>query len=314
MCLKPRIIVNRHYLKLCDNNSSKALSLFGNALDFYVKVDCGLCVECQTKRGMSWKTRLLDEYHYHLQRFPDDKVSFCTLTVAPEHYAWFCEHTDRAIRLFLERYRKRYGISFKHYITSEYGEKRGRLHLHMIGFRMLCNMCELRDLWKYGRVDMQTLKGPAGLTYVSGYITKIVHGDKQSNESIPYFIDAEKKTKVWVSPGFGLAYTLDPKVREWHYASRYPRYVRVRDNGSPFAVPRYYLPKLFSPLDLARRKKDYIAQSRILPSPPFKVHKSYFNSLESYFSKLHKVGGAPILFSIQFDQLNSNQKKLYYGK
>ena len=314
MCLKPRVIINRHYLKVCDNDSSKALSLFGNALDFYIKVDCGLCVECQTKRGMMWKTRLLDEYFYHIKHFSKDTVSFCTLTVAPEYYDWFCKNANKAVRLFLERYRKRYGCSFKHYITSEYGEKRGRLHLHMIGFRMLCNVVELRSIWKYGRVDMQTCKGPQGLTYVSGYITKVVHGGKKSKESVPFFIDKDKKTKVWVSPGFGLGYCLDQSNRDWHFSGRYPRFVRVRDNGSPFAIPRYYLSKIFSPIDLARRKRDFFTQSLELPKPPYKVRNSYFANLESYFLKLHSVGGAPVMLSPQFDKLSNSLKQIYYGK
>ena len=314
MCLRPRVIVNRYYLKRCSGDHIMAESLFGSANDFYIKVDCALCVECQQKRGKQWRTRLLDEYHYHLKMFPDSKVMFCTLTVEPRYYKWFTEHTNYAVRLFLERYRKRYGISFKHFITSEYGEKRGRLHLHMIGFRMLCNVRELRDLWKYGRVDMQTLKGPQGLTYVSGYITKIVRGDKLTGESIPYFIDEDKKTKVWVSPGLGLHYSLDPKIREWHFSGSYPRYVRVRDNGSPFAIPRYYLPKIFSPVDLARRRMSFLAQQSELPRPPFKVYNRFYNDIESYFKRLHDIGGSPLLLSPQFDLLSFNQKQLYYGK
>lgn len=313
MCLKPRVIVNRHYLKI-SKSLDMAESLFGSAPDFYIKVDCGNCIECQRKRANGWRTRLLDEYNYHIKYFPKGSVSFCTLTVSPQYYSEFVKDPGVFVRRFLERYRKRYGVSFKHFITSEYGEKRGRLHLHMIGFRMLCDIRELRDLWHYGRVDIQTLKGPQGITYVSGYITKVVKGDHLSGQLQPYFIDPDKKTKVWVSPALGLSYCMDNDKRQWHTSGRSLRFVRVRDNGSPYALPRYYLDKLFSPIDLARRRLDFIRQSFELPKPPYRVHKSFYGSLDSYFSALHKIGGSPVLLSPQFDLLTYSQIQNYYGK
>ena len=297
MCLSPRLIVNRHYLKIANNSKHGAESLFGSAPDYLVKVDCGLCVECQTKRGNNWKTRLLDEYHYHKKKFPDDKVIFGTLTIAPQFMDRFDTPTkvDKEIRKFFERYRKMFGCSFRHYLTSEYGEKRGRLHFHFIGFRMLCNIAELRRLWPFGRVDMQTLKGPQGLTYVSGYITKVVKGDKLSKQSIPFFIDKSKKTKVWVSPALGKDYCLDELNRSFHSQHHKPLYIRQHSNGLPFAIPRYYLDKLFSPVDLANRKAEYLKQSFELPKPPFKAHKRTFNDFVQYVNYVRSIGGAPLL-------------------
>lgn len=297
MCLRPRLIINRHYLKVVNNSVSGAISLFGTAPDFYVKVDCGLCVECQKKRGNSWKTRLLDEYHYHVNNFPERKVIFGTLTIAPAFMHLFDEphKVKKQMRLFLERYRKVYGCSFRHYITSEFGEKRGRLHFHFIGFGMLCNITELSRIWGFGRVDMQTLKGPQGLTYVSGYITKIVKGDKLSKESIPFFIDKSQKTMLWVSPGLGKAYCLDDDIRHFHVQHGKPVFVRQRDNGLPYGIPRYYMDKLFSPIDLSRRKQDFFAQSLELPKPPFKAHKRIFQDFISYVNYVKSIGGAPLL-------------------
>lgn len=304
MCLAPRLIINRHYLKICGNNKHGAVSCFGSAPDFYVKVDCGLCVECQKKRGNNWKTRLLDEYHYHVTKFPDDKVIFGTLTIAPAFMDRFDTpvKVDKEIRKFFERYRKMFGCSFRHYLTSEYGEKKGRLHFHFIGFRMLCNIHELRRLWPFGRVDMQTLKGPQGLTYVSGYITKIVKGDKLSKDSIPFFIDKEKKTKVWVSPALGKDYTLDSVNRSFHIQRGRPVYIRQHDNGLPFGIPRYYMDKLFSPIDLARCKSDWFNQMYELPKPPFKAHKRIFNEFVSYVDYVKSIGGAPLLM-LPYSQL-----------
>lgn len=299
MCLSPRLIINRHYLKVANNSKLGALSLFGTAPDFYIKVDCGLCVECQKKRGNNWRIRLLDEYHYHLKKFPDDKVIFGTLTIAPQYMDRFDNpvKVDIEMRKFLERYRKMFGCSFKHYITSEYGEKRGRLHFHFIGFRMLCNINELERLWPFGRVDMQTLKGPEGLTYVSGYITKIVKGDKLSQESIPFFIEKDKKTKVWVSRALGRGYALDESNYTWHHQNGKALFFRQSSNGLPFMLPRYYYRFLFSPIQLARRKKDYFNLQFELPKPPFFAHKRRFEDLLQYINYVKSIGGKPLFLT-----------------
>lgn len=316
MCLKPKVIVNRHYVKVA-GSAENALQLFSAAPDLYVKVDCGLCIECQIKRGSSWRTRLLDEYKYFVDRFPKEKVHFVTLTIAPEYYHLFHDKASscRMIRLFLERYRKRYGCSFKHYITSEYGEKRGRLHFHMISFRMLCNAKELRELWSYGRVDMQTLKGPQGISYVSGYVSKIVKGDKLTSNQ-PFFIAPDKKTFVLVSPKFGRDYITDKSNFDYHYSGNFLKTVRVRDNGSPFGLPRYYR-KIFSPLDIIRQKRDYLASSLKLPTFPIKVYNRIFNDFKSYFDYLYSIGGRPLLLHPQLQllkQLDFNLINSYYGK
>lgn len=306
MCLSPRLIINRHYLKICDNDKSRVLSHFGNAPDLFFKVDCGLCLECQKKRGNHWRTRLLDEYYYRHKKYPDEKVSFITLTFDTPSLNRFRDCPQKAVRLFLERYRKRYGKSVRHFITTEYGEKRGRLHLHMVAWSPLCDAKELRQLWSYGRVDMQTLKGPQGLTYVSGYITKVVKGYKLTS-NIPHFIDASKKTKTFVSPGFGKDFCFDPQKRLYVYQKGVPCYVGVRDNGSPYGIPRYYY-RMYSPLDLIRKKQQYKIDSIQLPRPPYKVLNRYFDDFGQYIDYLHSLNGNCVLLPLQFDKLDSSLK------
>lgn len=305
MCLSPKSIVNRHYVKVAGSLTG-AFEVFRNAPDFFVKVDCGLCIDCLRKVGMHWRTRLLDEYHYWCRDDKRSKVHFVTLTIAPEFYAAVKRSPQAYIRRFFERYRKRYGVSFRHYLCSEYGEKRGRLHFHMISFGMLCDITELRKLWKYGRVDMSVLQGPQGANYVSSYVTKGV---------VKYFIDKSEKTFRLVSPGIGLRYCLDPANRSFHYQNGKPVFLRFRQNGSPFAVPRYYLDKIFSPIDLHRRRSLYLSQQNQLPSTPLMANRRLFDSVASYFQYLHSVGGAPCLFINQFAQLTPREQNAYfYGK
>lgn len=302
------MIVNRHYVKVAGSLSA-ACNLFFNRPDFLIKVDCGLCVECMDKAAASWRTRLIDEYHYYQKQYPHRKIHFVTLTIAPEFFAEFSKsrsHSIKFIRKFFERYRKRYGCSFKHYLTSEYGEKRGRLHFHMISFGMLCDVKELRKLWGYGRVDMSILQGPKGCTYVAGYINK---GVKQSKL---YFIDNEKKGFRCVSPGIGLSYTLDASNRDYHVQHGFPVYLRQQFNGCPVPLPRYYLSKLFSPVDLYRRRSEFLRQSFELPRPPYRANHRQFGTLRSLFVYLHSVGGCPVLRAEQLKMLDFQTLKSYF--
>lgn len=306
MCLRPKAIVNRHYLKLCDGDHNASFDRYGYKHDFFVKVDCGLCVECLRKYQSTWSRRLIDEYTYYCKSHPKSTVGFCLLTIAPKYYDDFMKSPNAFVRRFLERYRKRYGCSFKHWITSEYGEKRGRLHFHMISFGMLCGVSDLEKLWSYGWCSVSSLRGPQGITYVSKYVTKFV--DKFGS----LFLDPDKKSYRWISPGIGKSYSLDYDNRYAHFHRGDPVFMRFNDNGSPAVLPRYYYDKLFSPIDLCRRREAFFDSLLDLPMPPYRVNKHYYNDLLSYFIKLRELGGYPLFLSTQFTKLNLQEKYHYF--
>lgn len=307
MCLRPRFIVNRYYLKLTHGDVLHAQYLYGKNVDFYIKVGCGLCVECVSRSAQCWAQRLCDHYEYLLKNgYDKSKVSFVTLTCAPEFYDDFKKSPNVFVRRFLERYRKRYGRSFDHYIVSEYGEKRGRLHFHMVAFGMLCNAIELRKLWFYGRVDLQVLKGDEGLGYIAGYV------NKKMKEEGDLFVDPNKKSYRWVSPGLGKAYTMDYDRRSFHIQHGHPVPFRMSSNGAPIPLPRYYYDKIFSSIDKYNLKRLYFEEQLSFPKPPYRVHRRYFTDVVSYFRELHALGGYPLLSFAQLRILNVSQLNSYF--
>ena len=313
MCIAPRIIVNRHYVKLA-GSSSEAINIFRGRADLFLLLDCGRCLPCQRKIQNNWRIRLIDEFKYMVARDPDTRmrIFFVTLTIAPKYYVSSDpQYGLKLFKLFRERYRKLYGCSLRYWVTTEYGEKRGRLHLHAIFFNPLCDATQLPELWKYGRCDMSVVgyspKNPdldpeKGIAYVTTYITKTVDS---------WFINWDERSRHRCSPGLGLAYCLDPASRKFHNQSG-GIFFRVDETGKyPMALPRYYVDKLFSPVDKYRRKMENLHRITSLPVGPFTVGKRIFYDLPSYWRFLRSIGGTPVLTSDQFDCLSDELKNIY---
>ena len=314
-CLKQRTIVNRRYVKLA-GSVPRAEELFIGAPDLYLVVDCGRCLPCQKKRATMWRQRLLDEYHYMVSKSPDLKyrVFFVTLTIAPQYYKKDIKVAYSLFKHFRERYRKTYGVSLRYWLTSEYGEKRGRLHFHAIFFNPLFDCHELSSMWKYGRCDMSVVgdspKNPTkdpnkGIASVTKYITKYV--DK-------WFINWDERSFIWCSPGLGTAYTRDLANRNFHNQFGGLFFRTDDSNRFPIALPRLYVQKLFSPIDLKRRSKNYIKRINSAPEFPKKIGSLTFDSFIPYVNYLNSIGGKCTLLSSQLPYLSSLELKTYFNQ
>lgn len=317
MCIKPRTIVNRKYVKLA-GSTSKAEVLFRHSPDLYLLVDCGRCLPCLRKKSNYWRQRLLDEFNYFVKDNPDNKykVYFVTLTFANKHYKKDVDFAHNLFTMFRERYRKRFGVSLRFWCCTEYGEKRGRLHLHAIFFNPLISYSsQLQDLWTYGRCDMSVVgyspknreNDPLkGIAYVTKYITKTV--DK-------WFINWSERSRIFCSPGIGLRYCLDVDALKKHTFKGSPLFFRVDESGKyPQALPRYYVSKIFSPLDIVKRQKANISRLHSAPQFPLSVLKHRFNDFESYVSFVQSIGGKVTLLSTQLDKMSESDKKIYLNQ
>lgn len=315
MCINQRTIVNRRYVKL-SGSASSAEVLFRGAKDLYLLVDCGRCLPCQKKRANYWRQRLIDEFTYYVKDNPGNKykVYFVTLTIAPQYYKKDVARCYDLFKHFRERYRKRFGVSLRYWVCTEYGEKRGRLHMHALFFNPLFSATQLRELWQYGRCDMSvvgcSLKNPEqdpvkGIAYVTKYITKTV--DK-------WFINWSDRSFIWCSPGIGKRYCLDPEKRRFH-SREGGLFFRVDESGRfPQALPRYYAEKLFSPLDRLRRSLTYIDHLSDPPLFPITVGKRRFNDFKPYVDFVTSLGGRVALLSTQLDKMTIDDRITYLNQ
>lgn len=134
-------------------------------------VPCGHCAECQANMSRQWQFRTLAEFDDCLDN--QGFVYFDTLTYRNDSLPRISDYfsvddnfscfDSRHIRLFLERLRTNlrrsgYDVTFKQFISSEYGERTHRPHYHTLFFVQgdisPCDFSrQVADAWQLGRTD-----------------------------------------------------------------------------------------------------------------------------------------------------------------
>ena len=166
-----------------------------------------------------------------------------TLTIDDENYnklANICKSEDnneiatKAVRLMLERIRKKTGKSIKHWFITELGhEKTERLHLHGIVWGIGTDQL-ISEKWNYGFVYTGNFVNEATINYITKYMTK-------ADIDHPNFVG-----QVLCSKGIGAGYTKreDAKNHKYTKGKTIETY-RLR-NGAKINLPIYYRNQLFS--------------------------------------------------------------------
>lgn len=272
-CLYPSTIVNPHYkvnvFELLDGVFPE---------DYYITIPCGKCPICRKTKANGWKFRLLQEVNY-----TNKDAYFLTLTFSDRYYKQFKDKPENAIRRFLERYRRRFKVSLRHWFVTELGGENGRLHFHGIVFfdrthydmnpsdflgrvvnkksgpgkygsfqriskRTIKKFNRFwRSIWKYGNTWVDIVR-PETVGYVVKYIMK------------PSEFDPSFTPRVFVSPGLGK-----------EYINNCPKLVTpctvIQYDGSTFKLPAYLSRKLI-PQDV---RKAYLRKNWLDP-PSQKVY------------------------------------------
>lgn len=170
MCLSPITILHpSKYINL--NRRDRCL----------LQVPCGHCAECRQTLSNHWLFRSFVEFTDCLNYYGDSFVYFDSLTYDskhiptikdiipsyPDNFQIFnSDHTHKFLDSLSKRLSRNYNASFRYFLSSEYGEKRGRPHYHILlfvygGITPLELSIEISNLWKYGRTD--------GYPYKSAY-------------------------------------------------------------------------------------------------------------------------------------------------
>lgn len=237
MCLYPKLILNRKYRPNKKNNYRPPILKDGRLK--YVSVGCGNCIECRQQKANEWRTRLANEIKGHKFNY------FVTLTFCEETLDQIEREINKsecnavagvAIRRFLERYRKKYKHSLKHWLITELGHTNTeRIHLH--GLIMLDNPMsrnELQGLWKYGIADNGKFVNEQTINYITKYVTKIDMDHKGY------------KAQIFSSPGIGRIYVDDTTKGYHEYRPGHTRDYYTLSNGVKVSLPIYYRNKIFS--------------------------------------------------------------------
>lgn len=173
MCLFTKYIKNKRYQPTKKNKGNPEICT--DKRKYYVPIGCGECIECRRQKRNEWLLRIEEE-----RKNNSNKCIYTTFTFSDEALKELSEAAGTkevnavaklAVRRFLERWRKKYKTSVKHFFVTELGEKEGRIHLH--GFLFTNEKFKtINEIWKYGITKLSVLKYNYAILYVVKYISK----------------------------------------------------------------------------------------------------------------------------------------------
>lgn len=258
MCTQPIKIKNKRYVANRKNNWQPPKADDENLKE--IEVPCGWCIECRKRKAREWSIRLQEEIKQKTYlNGVEQQPLFITLTLSDEKAKEITEKYNldtvnelakKCIRLMLERYRKKHKKSFKHWFTTELGEKNGRIHLHGI---MWCNMTqeEIEKLWGYGFIYIGEYVSARSINYITNYSMKI-------NKENPHY-----KPIILCSKGMGISFITNEILKLKGYNGERTSDYYTLTTGKRVALPKYYRNKIYSEEEREKLYKIALAKETV---------------------------------------------------
>lgn len=243
MCLYPKLIKNPKYKENKKNGGN--IPAISDMRVLAVPIGCGRCKECLKKKSNDWKVRLFEEVK------TSKNGQFVTLTFSNDSYKELCKETSLtgyeldnfvatlAVRRFLERWRKQYKKSVKHWLVTELGHK-GTENIHIHGILWTDEKpSAITKHWQYGYVwngydSKRTYVNEKTVNYITKYITKT---DQQHKYYTP---------KVLTSKGIGAGYIKTLNAKANRYNKKETKEYYITKTGHKMSLPVYYRNKIYS--------------------------------------------------------------------
>lgn len=311
MCLYPKLIKNRKYVPNKKNKGRPPIATDKRVL--YVPAGCGKCMECLRQRGNNWRTRLLEEIretkqgHFVTFTFSTEALWDLRNGVYEDNGGEELEPYDLdnaivtlGIRRFLERWRKKYGVSIKHWFTTELGHGETE-HVHVHGmiwlnkykgfeglnrFYLEEQLKDIKNIWQYGGVYIGDFLNECTVNYCIKYTMKM---DLEHKNYKPIIL---------CSKGIGNRYTnrIDAEMNKYKPGQTRETY-RTRQ-GNRVALPMYYRNKIYNEEE---REKLWLEkldkQIRFVDGVKIDVskgHDTYYKILKEAREKNDRLGyGSP---------------------
>lgn len=296
MCLYPRLIKNKRYIANKKNGGN--VPICDDKRKLVVPVGCGNCMECRKKKSREWQTRMLEDIRHN------KNGKFITLTFSNESitdiikeikglegYELDNEIATRATRYFLERWRKKYKKSLRHWLITELGHN-GTENIHMHGIVWTNEkMEEVEKHWQYGYVWKGNETQEGGLeNYVSertvSYLTKYV--TKQDE------LHKEYKPKILSSPGIGKNYTERIDFENNKYKGEETKEYYKTRTGHKMAMPIYWRNKAYTEEEREKlwiqkldKEERWVGGEKVDIS---KGEEEYYKLLEYYRGRNKRLG------------------------
>lgn len=242
MCLYPKLIENPKYKANKKNKGN-----IPNCKDERVKlvpIGCGNCMECLKKKAREWKVRLNEEIKnskngiFITFTFSDESIKELGKDCKLDGYERDNFIAKKGVRRFLERWRKKYKKSVKHWLITELGHN-GTENVHLHGI-IWTNESEntIAELWKYGYIWTNLRKGgfvnEKTINYITKYCTK-------RDEKHPNY-----KAKILTSQGIGKKYIGSYNSKKNKFDDKNTIEYYQTNKGNKLALPIYYRNKIYT--------------------------------------------------------------------
>jgi hypothetical protein len=255
MCLFPNLYLNKKYLPNKKNNGNPPplpkRIINGKIVDDervkFVPVKCGKCMECMKAKKNEWRVRLREELHNGMIGY------FVTLTMSNESFKMIYDKyfknemvdgytldnliATKSVRLFLERWRKKYKKSVRHWLITELGSN-GTENLHLHGLIWTNHPKEeIQKKWNYGFVFIGEYVNERSINYMTKYCTKL---DEKHPNYTPIIL---------CSKGIGKPFFNNKDLHKKKYIPNKTQNFYRTESGIKLALPIYYKNKIYSEED-----------------------------------------------------------------
>ena len=251
MCLYEQRMKNPHYV--INEKNRGVIPTPEDIRHLEISVGCGWCQECRKKLANKWRIRLYEEYKHN------NKAEFVTLSFSPESIAQLEKEiiekkykgiegneidvnilASYAIRMYTERWRKKYKKAQRHWMITELGHKNSeRIHIHGIIWNTTNTDKEefkndITEKWKYGNVYIGEDVNEKTINYITKYITKLDTYHKGY------------KQKIITSKGIGKEYINSEEAKRNRFKGDKTNTTYKTQNGYIIELPRYYKEKMYT--------------------------------------------------------------------
>lgn len=311
MCLYPKLILNKKYIAN-KKNAGKPPDI-KDPRTGYVPVGCGRCMECRNQKAKQWNIRLQEE----IRDIKKGEAHFVTLTLSNQKFKELYDDIEDSItgydrdnaiaklatRRFLERWRKKYKKSVKHWFITEIGkgyqptdnlklQGDGNIHLHGIIFTK--HKEDIEPIWQYGYIYIGDYVDESTVQYCVKYMTKL---DPHHKEYIP---------RVLTSPGMGAGYVKRQDAKNNKYTKGQTDETYTTRTGAKLNLPIYYRNKIYTEeereklwIEKLNKEERYVLGTKISTK---ESPEAYYRSLKHARKQNKKLGYGD-------DATNWNQKE-----
>lgn len=257
MCLYPKFIENPKY-KGNKKNGWQPPPVTDERIK-YVPIGCNNCIECRKQKRRSWQVRLQEDIKEHTNgkfitlTFSNEKIKELTeiihqrdkedgQTIQLTAYDLDNAICTLAVRRFLERWRKEYKKSLRHWLITEIGHQ-GTENIHMHGIIWTDEHLDKIEkhwqngwIWKGKRIrgKMTNYVNERTINYITKYVTKIDH------------VNTTYKAIILTSPGIGANYTKTINAQRNQFKQTETNQLYRTRSGFMLNLPIYYRNKLYT--------------------------------------------------------------------